>query len=178
MKSRILRMIDNEINNVKAGVEAWIKVKINHITDADVVERLYEAASAGVRIDIVLRGNCSLSPSDVKNMHVVGIIDRYLEHSRILIFANGGSPKYFIGSADWMPRNLVNRVEVLTPVYDEDMQRDLMRTVDYGLRDTTNGRIVDGRGKNEIQQGEPFRSQEQLYIDYLKEAQEYNNIRN
>lgn len=178
MKSRIIRLIDNEIKNAKAGVEAWIKVKINHITDADVVERLYEAASVGVRIDIVLRGNCSLSPSDVKSIHVVGIIDRYLEHSRILIFANGGSPKYYIGSADWMPRNLVNRVEVLTPVYDEDMQRDLMRTVDYGLRDTTNGRIVDGRGKNEIQQGEPFRSQEQLYIDYLKEAQEYNNIRN
>ena len=83
-----------------------------------------------------------------------------------------------MGSADWMPRNLVNRVEVLTPVYDDDLQRDLARTVDYGLRDTTNGRIVDGCGKNELQQGEPFRSQERLYVDYLKEAQEYNNTRN
>ena len=64
-----------------------------------------------------------------------------LEHSRILIFANGGQPKYHLGSADWMPRNLVNRIEVLTPVYDEDLQRDLMRTIDYGLRDTINERI-------------------------------------
>lgn len=177
MKPRILRLIDNEIKNAGAGVDAWIKVKINHVTDEEVVERLYDAAEAGVRVDIVLRGNCSLMPAEVKNMNVVGIIDRYLEHSRILIFANGGSPKYYIGSADWMPRNLINRVEVLTPVYDEDLQRDLMRTVDYGLRDTTNGRVVDGRGRNEMQQGEPFRSQERLYIDYLKEAQEYNNIR-
>lgn len=178
MKPRILRLIDNEIKNAKAGIDAWIKVKINHITDEDVVERLYDAADAGVKIDIVLRGNCSLVPSGVPNMHVVGIIDRYLEHSRILIFANGGNPKYYMGSADWMPRNLVNRVEVLTPVYDEDLQRDLYRTVDYGLHDTTNGRIVDGCGKNELQQGEPFRSQEHLYVDYLKESQEYNNIMN
>lgn len=178
MKPRILRLIDNEIKNAKAGIDAWIRMKINHITDEDVVERLYDAAAAGVKIDIVLRGNCSLMPSNVDNMHVVGIIDRYLEHSRILIFANGGTPRYYMGSADWMPRNLVNRVEVLTPVYDEDLQRDLARTVDYGLRDTTNGRIVDGFGKNEMQQGEPFRSQEHLYVDYLKESQEYNNIRN
>ena len=178
MKPRILRLIDNEIKNAKAGIDAWIRMKINHITDEDVVEKLYDAAAAGVKVSIVLRGNCSLMPSGVENMHVVGIIDRYLEHSRILIFANGGNPKYFMGSADWMPRNLVNRVEVLTPVYDDDLQRDLARTVDYGLRDTTNGRIVDGCGKNELQQGEPFRSQERLYVDYLKEAQEYNNTRN
>ena len=178
MKPRILRLIDNEIKNAKAGIDAWIRMKINHITDEDVVEKLYDAAAAGVKVSIVLRGNCSLMPSGVENMHVVGIIDRYLEHSRILIFANGGSPKYFMGSADWMPRNLVNRVEVLTPVYDDDLQRDLARTVDFGLRDTTNGRIVDGCGKNELQQGEPFRSQERLYVDYLKEAQEYNNTRN
>ena len=168
MKPRILRMIDTEIKNAKAGAEAWLKVKINHVTDADVVAKLYEAAAAGVKVDIVLRGNCSLVPTE--NMHVVGIIDRYLEHSRILIFANAGSPRYFIGSADWMPRNLVNRVEVLTPVYDEDLQRDLARTVDYGLRDTTNGRIVDGHGRNELQPGDPFRSQEQLYNDYLREG--------
>ena len=178
MKSRILRLIDKEMKNAKAGTDAWIRMKINHITDEDVVQKLYDAAAAGVKIDIVLRGNCSLMPAGVDNLHVVGIIDRYLEHSRILIFANGGNPKYSMGSADWMPRNLENRVEVLTPVYDEDLQRDLARTVDYGLRDTTNGRIVDGSGKNELQPGEPFRSQEHLYVDYLKEAQEYNNTRN
>ncbi len=177
MKPRLLRLIDNEIKNAKAGKEAWIRMKINHVTDEDMVERLYEAERAGVSIGIVLRGNCSLVPPAGGNLRAVGIIDRYLEHSRILIFANGGAPKYYIGSADWMPRNLLNRIEVLTPVYDEDMQRDIARTVDYGLRDTTNGRIVDGCGKNAILDGEPFRSQENLYIDYLKESQEYNNIR-
>ena len=106
------------------------------------------------------------------------IIDTYLEHSRILIFANGGNPKYYLGSADWMPRNLVNRIEVLTPVYDEELQHDLERTIDYGLRDTTNARIVDGRGGNQFKEGAPFRSQEQLYVDYLKESQEMNNVIN
>ncbi len=175
MKSRILRLFDNEIKNAQEGRPAWVKIKINHITDPDVVNKMYAASRAGVRIDALVRGNCSLVPgiegvSD--NIRIVGIIDRYLEHSRILIFCNNDKPRYFIGSADWMPRNLVNRIEVLTPVYDDEMKRDLMRTVDYGLRDTTNGRIVDGRGTNEIQpvkEGvEPFRSQEELHIEYNK----------
>lgn len=180
MKSKILRMIDTEIKNAKSGTEAWIKIKINHITDEDVIQRLYDASSAGVKIDILLRGNCSMVPGVAKlsaNIRIIGIIDRYLEHSRILIFANGGDPRYYIGSADWMPRNLLNRVEVLTPIYDKDMQADLLRTVDYGLKDTTNGRIVDGKGTNEIQPGEPFRSQEHLYVDYLKESQDYISVR-
>lgn len=174
MKPKLLRMIDAEAKNAAAGREAWIKVKINHITDPDVVHRLYEASQAGVRIEIVLRGNCSLvpgMPGVSENIRVVGIIDRYLEHSRILIFCNGGKPRYYLGSADWMPRNLVNRIEVLTPVYDPDIQRDLMRTVDYGLRDTANGRVVDGRGRNALQSGPLFRSQEQLYNDYLAEQE-------
>lgn len=100
----------------------------------------------------MIRGNCSLVPGIrglSENIHAVGIIDRYLEHSRILIFCNGGKNRYFLGSADWMPRNLSDRVEVLTSVYDEDLKRDLMRTVEYGLKDNTNGRIVDGKGTNE-----------------------------
>ena len=175
MKTRILRLFDNEIKNAQEGRPAWVKIKINHITDPDVVNKMYAASRAGVRIDALVRGNCSLVPgiegvSD--NIRVVGIIDRYLEHSRILIFCNNDKPRYFIGSADWMPRNLVNRIEVLTPVYDDEMKRDLMRTVDYGLRDTTNGRIVDGRGTNEIQPVKegvgPFCSQEELHIEYNK----------
>ena len=169
MKGRILRMLDNEIKNAGEGKEAWVKMKINHITDTDMVAKLYQASKAGVKIDIVIRGNCSLMPGIPKlsdNIRCVGIIDRYLEHSRILIFANGGKPKYFIGSADWMPRNLLNRIEVLAPVYDEEMQADLQRTVSYGMRDTMNGRIVDGHGTNELTEGEPFRSQEELYKAY------------
>ena len=171
MKSRILRMLDTEIKNAGEGKEAWLKMKINHITDTDIVAKLYQASKAGVKIDIVIRGNCSLVPGLQKyseNIRCVGIIDRYLEHSRILIFCNGGKPRYYLGSADWMPRNLLNRIEVLTPVYDEDLQADLMRTVSYGMRDTANGRIVDGKGSNTLVEGEHFRSQEELYKAYLE----------
>lgn len=171
MKSRILRMLDTEIRNASEGKEAWVKIKINHITDTDMVTKLYQASKAGVKIDIVIRGNCSLVPGIKglsENIRCVGIIDRYLEHSRILIFANGGKLRYFLGSADWMPRNLLNRIEVLTPVYDEELQADLMRTISYGMRDTTNGRIVDGKGTNNFVEGEPFRSQQELYKEYKK----------
>lgn len=171
MKSRILRMLDTEIRNAGEGKEAWVKIKINHITDTDMVTKLYQASKAGVKIDIVIRGNCSLVPGIKglsENIRCVGIIDRYLEHSRILIFANGGKPRYFLGSADWMPRNLLNRIEVLTPLYDEELQADLMRTISYGMRDTTNGRIVDGKGTNNFVEGEPFRSQQELYKEYKK----------
>ena len=181
MKPKILRLISDEIRNAKEGLEAWIKVKINHITDEDVVAKLYEASQAGVKISLLVRGNCSLVPGlpgVSENISALGVIDTYLEHARILIFANGGNSKYFLGSADWMPRNLVNRIEVLTPVYDEQLQHDLERTIDYGLRDTTNARIVDGRGGNQFKEGAPFRSQEQLYVDYLKESQEMNNVIN
>lgn len=178
MKTRIIRMLDNEIKNASAGQEAWVKIKINHITDPDIVNKLYAASQAGVKIDLLLRGNCSLVPG-VKgmseNIKAVGIIDRYLEHSRILIFCNGGKPKYYLGSADWMPRNLINRIEVMTPVYDQDLQQDLLRTVEYGMRDTTNGRLIDGMGTNEIQpiaEGEqPFRSQQALFEAYQTEQQ-------
>ena len=171
MKSRILRMLDTEIRNAGEGKEAWVKIKINHITDTDMVTKLYQASKAGVKIDIVIRGNCSLVPGLKglsENIRCVGIIDRYLEHSRILIFANGGKPRYFLGSADWMPRNLLNRIEVLTPVYDEELQADLMRTISYGMRDSTNGRVVDGKGTNNFVEGEPFRSQQELYKEYKK----------
>ena len=173
MKTRIIRLFDTEIKNAKEGKPAWVKLKINHITDPDIVNKMYATSRAGVRIDALVRGNCSLVPgvegvSD--NIRIVGIIDRYLEHSRILVFCNNDRPRYFIGSADWMPRNLVNRIEVMTPVYDDGMKRDLMRTIGYGLGDTTNGRIVDGLGTNAIQPvapGEaPFRSQEELYKAY------------
>ena len=172
MKSRILRMLDTEIKNAGEGKEAWLKMKINHITDVDIVGKLYQASRAGVKIDILIRGNCSIVADMVRmseNIRCVGIIDRYLEHSRILIFANGGKPKYYLGSADWMPRNLINRIEVMTPVYDEDLQHDLMRTISFGMRDSVNGRIVDGKGTNNIVEGETFRSQEELYKCYKQE---------
>ena len=175
MRNKFVTLINNEIKNKKAGKEAYIKIKINHITDPLMVEKLYEASQAGVDISLVVRGNCSLItgiPGVSDNIRINGIIDRYLEHSRIFVFASGGEEKVFIGSADWMPRNLNNRIEVITPVYDPEIKEEMKRIVDYGFKDTMQGRIVDGSGENlfrEPEEGEaPFRSQEALYNYYIE----------
>ena len=174
MKNKFIRLINDEIRNKEAGKPAYIRIKINHITDIDMVKKLYEAAEHGVPIDLLVRGNCSLFtdlPELNKNIRIIGIIDRYLEHSRIFIFAAGGEEKIFIGSADWMPRNLDNRIEVVTPVYAPDIKEDLKKVVELGLNDTMQARIVDGTGTNDIQEiseEKPvLRSQEELYKHYL-----------
>lgn len=188
MRKRLIALINKEIKNKEQGKEAYILAKVNHITDKPLIEKLYEASTAGVRIELVVRGNCSLVtgvPGISENIHINGIIDRYLEHSRIFIFANDGEERYYIGSADWMPRNLDNRIEVLAPVYDRDIQADLKRIVCHGFRDTAKGRIVDGTGENRPWDNlaseftaassvpeenkkttAPFRSQEVLYNEY------------
>ena len=176
LREKIYALIDNEIAMVRAGREGHIIAKMNSLIDQPVIQKLYEASAAGVHIDLIVRGICGLRTgiegiSD--NITVRSIVGRQLEHSRIFWFANGGEEELYLSSADWMPRNLLNRIEVMAPVYDEDMKKDLMRTVDYGLRDTTNGRIVDGSGANVIQEveyGRPFRSQEELYNAYMAEA--------
>lgn len=173
MRKHLIALINKEIKNKEQGKEAYIIAKVNHITDHALVEKLYEASAAGVRIDLVVRGNCSLVtdvPGVSENIRINGIIDRYLEHSRIFIFANGGEERYYIGSADWMPRNLDNRIEVLAPVYDKDIQADLKQVVCHGFRDTSKGRVVDGTGENHPQEGASFRSQEELYKEYKSAA--------
>ena len=136
------------------------------------VKKLYEASANGVPVDLLVRGNCSLItgiPGVSDNIRINGIIDRYLEHSRIFIFAAGGEDKTFIGSADWMPRNLDNRVEVITPVYDPEIKTDLRKVIDFGLRDNLQGSVVDGSGENRrwtMGSDTPFRSQEEIYRSY------------
>ena len=172
MRKKFITLINKEIKNKEQGKEAYILCKVNHITDKVLIEKLYAASAAGVKVDLVVRGNCSLVTgiSGIsENIQINGIIDRYLEHSRIFIFANNGEERYYIGSADWMPRNLDNRIEVITPVYDKEIQKDLKRIVEYGLRDTAKGRIVDGSGENRPWQTKEhtlFRSQEELYKSY------------
>ena len=174
MKKGILAMIQNEIKNKRQGRQAYIKVKINHITDEYVVKKLYEAADEGVDVDLLVRGNCSMvldNPQRAAHLRIHGIIDHYLEHSRILIFCNGGDERFFIGSADWMPRNLDERIEVMTPVYNHVVREELRRIVEWGMADNQKGRIVDGTGRNTIYYNEaehfgPFRSQEELYKYY------------
>ena len=151
MKVRFIKMINDEIRNKAAGKPAYIHIKINHITDPVMVAKLYEAAAGGVEVRISVRGNCSLVTSKLSrhcDIRINGIIDRYLEHSRIYIFAAGGEEKIFIGSADWMPRNLDNRIEVVAPVYDQEIKQEMHRIVEYALRDTIQGRLADGSGEN------------------------------
>lgn len=175
MKLRFIRLINDEIMNRQSGRPAYIRVKVNHITDSAIVKKLYEASATGVPVDMLVRGNCSLVtgiPGISDTIHISGIIDRYLEHSRIFIFAAGGENKTFIGSADWMPRNLDNRIEVIAPVYDARIKEDLWKVIDFGLHDTCQGSVVDGTGENRPWMGEDgsgasFRSQEELYKYYL-----------
>ena len=168
MKKKFLALIDNEIRNHLQGKPAWIKMKVNHITEPQMVSKIYDAVETGVKVEALVRGNCSLVDNDDFDgrLRVIGIIDRYLEHSRIFIFANGGEPLYFIGSADWMPRNLDNRIEVVTPIYDKTIQEELRAIVDYGLMDTAQGRVVIGYQDNDL----TFRSQEELYKRYCEEV--------
>ena len=189
MRSKLLKLIEEEVKNARKQKTARILGKVNHITDRTLIAKLYEASAAGVKIDLVVRGNCSIVtgiPGISENIRINGIIDRYLEHSRIFIFENAGDMICLTGSADWMPRNLDNRIEVLAPVYDKEIQADLKRIVCYGYRDTAKGRIVDGTGENRPWENRPstlckdftpalaeaetatvvFRSQEELYRKY------------
>ena len=189
MRKRLIALINKEIKNKKQGKDAYILAKVNHITDRTLIEKLYEASTAGIRIDLLVRGNCSLVtgiPDVSENIYINGIIDRYLEHSRIFIFSNGGEEKYYIGSADWMPRNLDNRIEVLVPIYNKEIQADLKQIICYGLQDTAKGRIVDGSGENlpwkdisptlseqpvDETKKSLFRSQKELYKEYKKNTE-------
>lgn len=175
MRRRFIALINREIKNKLAGKPAYIMVKVNHIVDPALIKRLYAASQAGVDIDLLVRGNCSLVPG-VKgvseNIRVYGIIDRYLEHSRIFIFCNNDDPLYFIGSADWMQRNLDRRIEVVAPVYDKEIQRDLHHIVACGLQDVSQGHYVnshDGRPRREDAPTPWYRSQTDLYAYYLQQ---------
>lgn len=170
LREEIKSLINAEIRNAKKGKPAFIKCKLNHLLDREIIDKLYEASAAGVKIDLLVRGSCSIVTGIAgvsSNISVKGIIDRYLEHSRIFIFCNGGNGKYYLGSADWAYRNFDARVEVLVPVADEKLQKELELIVDYGLRDNQKARIVDGTGDNRIpREGSPFRSQEELFRHY------------
>ena len=176
MRNRFVTLINDTIRKSREGLPTSIKIKINHITDRLMVKKIYEAAEAGVQIDLLVRGNCSLVVPENGRIRITGIIDRFLEHSRIFIFSAGNEERVFIGSADWMTRNLDNRVEVVTPIYDPEIKAEMKRIVEYGLRDNMQGRIVDGRGENNFRFKEgdtPFRSQEELYKEYYAENERY-----
>jgi polyphosphate kinase len=168
MRNTFESLIDEEIKNIKAGKPAYIYLKMNSLVDSQLIKKLYEASKAGVPIKMIIRGICSLVPG-VKglseNIEVISIVDKYLEHSRIIIFCNNGDEKYFISSADWMVRNLDKRVEVATPIYDIHLQQELKEYMRLQLNDNRKARIIDKHQSNGYKsRGETsYRAQEDIY---------------
>jgi polyphosphate kinase len=173
MRRKLYTLIDNEIKNAKKKQPAYMLCKINNLVDEEMIRKLYQASNAGVKIQLVARGICSLVPGipgQSENIEVVSVVDRLLEHSRIFIFCNNGQERYFISSADWMTRNLDYRIEVATPVYDENNQRELKRIIEAALKDNTKARIINPKQDNtfkRINSKKPYRSQMELYNYYL-----------
>ena len=138
MRDRFLALIHREIENVKNGFSGRIVAKMNSLVDPQIIATLYEASRAGVQIDLIVRGICCLRPGlkDIsENIRVISIIGRFLEHSRIYYFHNNGQEEIYIGSADWMRRNLDRRVEVITPIKDPDIAKDLQEILGIMLAD-------------------------------------------
>ena len=168
MKKSFLRLIEREKNNALAGKEAFIRAKMNSLCDPDIIEALYAASAAGVQISLLVRGICCLKtgiPGVSENIHVRSIVGNFLEHARIFHFCNDGSDEVFMGSADWMPRNLDKRVEIVFPVEDEKLMQEVMHILDVEFEDNVKAHIlmpdgeyvkIDKRGKKLVNSQEQF----------------------
>ncbi len=175
-KKAIFKLIDAEIQNVKNGREGLIRLKMNSISSYDMVDKLYEASNAGVKIQMIVRGICCLIPGVPgmsENIEVISVIDKFLEHSRIYYFENNGHPKVYISSADWMTRNIENRVEVSCPIYDEDIKQEIIETFNICWSDNVKARVLNASQDNEykIDNKEKVRSQFAMYDYYLKKLE-------
>lgn len=177
-RKHFLSLLNTEIRNVKKGKEAWCTLKMNSLVDETLIRKLYAASQSGVKIRIICRGICMLIPGQEglsENIEVISIIDRFLEHSRIYVFANGGNPLYYIASADWMVRNLDHRFEIVCPIEDQALQKEIADMLQIQWADNCKARWVNktGSGKintyrnNTINSGE-IRSQPLIY-NYFKE---------
>ncbi|MBU8972940.1 MULTISPECIES: RNA degradosome polyphosphate kinase [Bacteroides] len=167
------RLIDHEIELAKSGKQGRIILKMNALQDPAMIERLYEASQAGVKIDLIVRGICCLIPGRKysRNIRVTRIVDTFLEHARVWYFGNGGKPKLFLGSPDWMRRNLYRRIEAVAPILDPDLKRELSDMLSIQLSDKRKACFVDdhlrNRWKSARPQKEKIRSQYTFY-EYLK----------
>lgn len=175
LQSKIIELIDEEIQRVKNGEDAYIGLKLNSLTDKKIMDKLAEASCAGVRIDMIVRGICCLIPGlegKTENIRVISIVGRFLEHSRIYIFGCGERTKYYIGSADFMTRNTVKRVEVAAPVYSEKLQKRIREMFDLMLSDNKKARCENKNGDYSIVkcEGEARNSQEILYQEAYDKA--------
>jgi polyphosphate kinase len=175
-RRKIVSMIDTEITNAKRGKTAGIRIKLNNLTDAKMIEKLYEASRAGVKIQLNIRGICCLI-SGIKglsdNIEVISIVDRYLEHARFMIFYNGGKQVYYITSADWMERNLDKRIEVACPIYDIGLQKEIDRLFAIQWKGNVKSRIIRKDLINEYRtctDGKTFHAQMETYKYYKRKS--------
>jgi polyphosphate kinase len=177
MRKRITKLIENEIDAAKNGKPASLFIKINNLDDRKIIEKLYEANEAGVDLKLIVRGMCSLKPNyskEYKNISVISILDKYLEHSRIFVFNNNGNKLYFISSADLMVRNLDRRIEVTCPIYDTDIQNELEQFLDIQWNDNVKARIINNKQNNKfrtVNSNKPVKSQDEIY-KWIKEMNE------
>ncbi|MGC1630793.1 MAG: polyphosphate kinase 1, partial [Gelidibacter sp.] len=175
-KTKLYKLIDNEILNVQSGKEAFIKLKLNSVSSYMMIDKLYEASRAGVKIQMIVRGICCLVPG-VKgmseNIEVISIIDKFLEHTRLLVFCNDNDPKVFISSADWMSRNIENRVEVTCPIYDKDIKNELLDVFEISWNDNVKARLLFGNHENKYKHNNLPKVQSQFatYDYYVNKLQ-------
>ncbi|MAX79622.1 MAG: polyphosphate kinase 1 [Crocinitomicaceae bacterium] len=179
LRNRLIRLISNEIKLAKDGKEAYITLKMNSLVDQQMIEKLYQASMAGVKIRLIIRGICSLVPNVEglsENIEAISIVDKFLEHARVFIFGNGGNEVMYISSADWMGRNLDNRVEVTCPIYDPRIKQEINDFLNIQWRDNVKARIHDGSMKNEMREPAEneklVRSQFELYEYYKNQLKE------
>jgi len=169
----IYKLIDTEIKNAKAGKKAYMILKMNSLADEDLINKLYQASNAGVKIKMIIRGMCCLVPG-VKgfseNIEVISIVDKYLEHARVHIYCNGGNELIYLTSADFMTRNIDNRVEVGFPVLDERLRKEVREIINIQLHDNTKAREINSQNNNKYHKtssATSHRAQIEIY-NYLK----------
>jgi polyphosphate kinase len=173
MRKRITRLINRETKNAQAGKPAYIFLKLNGLTDPQMIQKLYEASEAGVKIKLIIRGMFSLIPGVEgmsSNIEAISIVDKFLEHSRIYIFCNEGDEIIYFSSADWMPRNIDRRIEVTCPVYDDAIKEEIRAYMEIQWKDNVRARILNEKLENRFRRDrsrKKIRTQWQIY-DYLK----------
>jgi len=173
LRDKFTELIDKEIELAKAGKEAYMILKMNSLEDWGMIEKIHEAGKAGVKIQLIIRGMCCMTSNieEVnKNIEIISIIDRFLEHARVYIFGNDGDEIMYTASADWMTRNLDRRIEVAIPIYDKEVYQELRQIIDIQLADNVKARIIDAGQSNPYRKlpGKSIRAQQEIYY-LLKE---------
>ncbi len=175
MESDFLDLIDKEIEIARSGGHAYLFLKMNSLEEEAMIKKIRQAARAGVEVRMIVRGICRLVPHVDENIQIISIVDRFLEHARVFIFGNDGDEKVFIGSADWMNRNLYRRVEVVTPIFDHLIRLELRRIMDMQWRDNQRARLVQESKLNTYRKAVPgegsFRAQEDIYNYFRRQLE-------